>query len=247
MNNKSFPGVSNNFHKRVMSTLNSLPEKKENVAMYKKLKIKRGIIAAAAAMLLLGSAVFASNKAGQIFGWSSSKPDYTSIPSVTECEKQIDARPNIIKEFTNGYTFCDGNVIHDRDESEDGDKNTAFNSVCLRFENNGKSADIYMRKSGIIPEEYNTKPSYSYDGTELYFSEQGMKFVPSDYKLTGQDLSDEASGKYVFSYGTDEIEVHHYKNIVWDYNGVQYNIMCRDNDISGQELYNMAVEIINAG
>lgn len=245
MNNKSFPEVSNNFHKRVMSTLSSLPEKKENVAMYKKSNIKRGIIAAAAAMLLLGSAVFASNKVGQICGWSSSKPDYISMPSAAECEDQIGASPKLLDEFTNGYTFYEGNVIHDRYESEDSNEKTTYNSVVLRFKNGNKSADIYMRKSGIIPENCKENPPYSYNGIDLYYSEQSMKFVPADYKLTEQDLADEASGKYVFSYGTDEIEVHHYKNVVWDYNGVSYNIMCRDNDISQQDLYDMAAEIIS--
>ena len=48
------------------------------------------------------------------------------------------------------------------------------------------------------------------DGTTVYTMEDTYKFVPPDYEMTEQDKEDEASGKYIFSYGTDEVK---YQNV----------------------------------
>jgi hypothetical protein len=246
MTNQSFPNVSKRFHERVVETLNSLPEQKENGAMYKKIKLKKGILIAAAAILILGGVVFAAGKTAMIYGYSNSKPDYTSLPSVTEIQKQIDAQPNIINEFSNEYTFKDGSIVHERYVDENEDEKIKYTSVDLRFYKDNKSINVSMKKSGIIPEEYDNIELKTYNNINMYYSEQTMKFVPPDYEKTEQDIADEASGKYTFSYGTSDVEVHDFKNISWDYNGVNYSLYCMDNDLTEQELYNMAIEIINA-
>lgn len=246
MTNQSFPNVSKRFHERVVQTLDMLPDKKENGAMYKKIKLKKGLIIAAAALLILSGAVFAAGRTAMICGYSSSKPDYTSLPSASEIKEEIGVFPNVISEFSNSYKFYEGSLVHDRYIDENGDEKIKYKSVELRYSNNHEDINISMKKSGIIPEKHDNAKVKTYDNINMYYSEQTMKFVPADYEKTETDLADEADGKYTFSYGTSDVEIHDFKGVSWDYDGVNYLIYCKDNEITEQELYNMAIEIINA-
>lgn len=76
MYKNSFPEPSEKFHQRVMDTLSALPEQKESSVM-KTVNFKKSIIIAAAVILTIGCAAFASSKIATICGSSNAKPEYT--------------------------------------------------------------------------------------------------------------------------------------------------------------------------
>ncbi len=81
-------------------------------------------------------------------------------------------------------------------------------------------------KSGIYPDEKNTPPTYSQNGVDMYYVQSDMKFVPEGYTLTDEDKEDEKSGKYIFSYGSDSVEIHHTESLTFDFNGTNHCIFC---------------------
>ena len=71
------------------------------------------------------------------------------------------------------------------------------------------------------------------------------KVVPADYQQTEQDMKDEESGKYVFSYGADEVEISQVQGVEWEQDGIYYNITAIDSPLDKQGLINMAKEVID--
>ena len=244
MYKNSFPEPSKKFHQRVMDTLSDLPEQKESYVM-KTVNFKRSIIISAAVVLTVGCAALAASKMTVISGTSNSKSEYTSMPSAAECAKIIKTEPSLPERFSNGYTFSDCSVEKQKYEGEN--ETIKFKGLNYRYKKDNADISIHIQKSGLYPDEKNTQPTYSPNGTDMYYNQSDMKFVPADYTMTAEDKEDENSGKYVFSYGSDSVEIHQVKSLTFNFNGTKYIIFAMDNaDANSEEFYRMALEIINS-
>lgn len=86
-----------------------------------------------------------------------------------------------------------------------------------------------------------------FNGSEIKYKAYMTKVVPHDYQLTEQDKTDQASGKYMFSYGSKNIEILHVQFVRWEYDGIGYMLieMNSDNKIEKEELADMAEEMIS--
>ncbi len=243
MYKNSFPEPSEKFHQRVMDTLSALPEQKESSVM-KTVNFKKSIIIAAAVILTVGCAALASSKMATIYGSSNAKPEYTSMPSAAECEKIVKTEPTLPEQFSNGYAFFDCSV--EKKKYEDENETIKFKGLNYRYKKDNSRIEIHIQKSGIYPDEKNTPPTYSQNGVDMYYVQSDMKFVPDGYALTDEDKEDEKSGKYIFSYGSDSVEIHHTESLTFDFNGTKYCIFSMDNtEANSEALYRMALEIIN--
>ena len=85
------------------------------------------------------------------------------------------------------------------------------------------------------------------NGTNLYYVHYINKVVSDDYELTEQDKKDQASGKVVFSYdgSASQIEVSQVQSVNWNKDGIQYDLLQIDGQLSADELADMAREVIN--
>ena len=86
----------------------------------------------------------------------------------------------------------------------------------------------------------------TYNGINLYYTSYANKCVPADYKLTEQDKQDEASGKYVFSYGTDKIKISQVQYLDWMQDGIHYSLLAVDSNLAMDELVKMSHQVICA-
>ena len=86
----------------------------------------------------------------------------------------------------------------------------------------------------------------SYKSSELLYYSYINKLVPPDYKPTAEDQQAERDGSVVLSYGTEKIEMHHVQGIAWEYQGLNYELLAMDIDISEDTLFEMAKEMIDA-
>ncbi len=94
-------------------------------------------------------------------------------------------------------------------------------------------------------------PNNTDDGTadrEITASSQMYKNLPVDYEMTEQDIEDQKNGVYVFSVGTEEEEITETEMqfVSWHEDGVSYLIMQYGNEVSLDEMKEMAGEIIEA-
>ena len=238
----AFPKPSENFHNKLCMTLESF--EKENVKM-KKVSFKKSIIIAAA-VLAVGTVAFASKGAvNYVMGSTSSKPDYTNIPATETLNKNVGFSPKIVEQFSNGYTFKGGHNGKNKYVDEENGTEEKYKSFMADYEKDGDkvmlSADTYADSH---KDRGNSEVS-DYNGIAIAYISYVNKVVPADYQQTEQDMKDEESGKYVFSYGAEKVEISQVQGVEWEQDGIYYNITAIDSPLDKQGLINMAKEVID--
>ena len=237
----AFPKPTKEFHDKLVSTLNGLEREKK----MKRLSVKKGILIAAAAVLVIGTAAFASSGAVKsITGSSSSIPDYRSLPDRKTLEDKMGFAPKLLESFSNGYTFKNGSDINNKVLDEEEGVLSRFKSVDLRYAKGEDEIDLHADTDDAAHEAPTDEPAEIYNGIEIYYSSFENRFVPADYELTEQDLIDQENG-VVFSYGTDDIEIYQVQGVSWKQDGIYYHFNAMNSSIDKDGLISMAKEIID--
>lgn len=272
-----YPLPPESFSKRIADTLETLPERTEHDETKERNTVKKSFftwkkaLAFAAAALLLTGAVFAGGartKSSRI-GWSSSGYTYKSyekMPQDERFEKKFgfDLGYEIPESFSNGYTFDGATKVNNYDVYDDGTDSPLFYGIDITYKNGDREITLNIEK------EYEDDMSYSqylkgdkatfaetYDGTDIYKSEQIMLLVPEDYVMTDEDKVLEEEGTYFFSsVNKENFEGENARPVkteinctsaMWNADGISYRLFVFGvNDISSDELVEMAKEIISA-
>lgn len=225
----------------VHSNINSAYSERKLSVMKSKRKISA---VAAAAVLVLGITVFAAS--GIIRSWhssSSSVPEYTSLPTAKQCIDDIGYTPVLIESFKNGYSFADGSVVSNDLRDDGGNSVEKFKSVTFRYEKDGDEVNLSQEK-------FNSEVGNSGDviasvsGVDIYYDTYMNKLVPPDYKMTDEDKKAEESGELVFSWGVDKACIKKVQSVSFAKDGIHYNLLQIDGNLSSDELAEMAKEII---
>lgn len=248
--NNAFPEKPDKFHERVERTLMRLPENKEleEMKMRKKKAItwKKGIIIAAAATMLLGTSAFAAGQITSIVGTSSSKPNYRKMPSTAAVQKEAGFSPKLVETFQSGYTFDGGYIVKNEAQDENGDAVKKYKEFEIDYVKGEDTISLYMDNASLPEGEEDSAVAEIYKGIDLKYTSYMNKFVPSDYKETDQDKKDEESGKYVFSYGSDKLEVKKIQGLSWKEDGINYSFCLMDSPLTKEDIVKMAEEIIES-
>lgn len=217
------------------------------VRKVRRIRVRKIIALAAAFVMFAGITVWAANivLSGRS-GHSSAIPDYYSVPSAERLMQDIGIALNIPEEFSNGFRFAGGHIVKNEDYGENGGVFERYQSINCDYKKNGERISLYAdaAKAGNQMEDDETAEVYC--GSEIKYFTYMNKFVPADYELTEQDQEDKKSGKYVFSYGTDEIEISHVQILGWEYHGLNYQLCAMDSSLGRDKLVAMAKEIIDA-
>ncbi len=247
----AFPDTPKSFKNKVSATLSSLPDQKENgemenKTMFKKVSFKKKVVVALAAAMVVGTTVFAAGKVFFTTSHGSNIPTYTNIPTVEQVKDDFGFNPKLVKEFDNGYTFKGGYTVNN--EGFDEQSNSVGKTKELDFDYiKGEDKVNLSMENGRLGEQPEQEAVIdTYNGIDLYYYSNTYKFVPADYKMTEQDEQDKASGKYVFSYGSEKIEISQSKYLNWMQDGINYSFLAMDSDLSQDELVEMAHQVIDA-
>lgn len=247
----AFPDTPESFKNKVRSTLNSLPDQKENCEMenkksYKKASFRKRTMVALVAAMVVGTTVFAAGKIVSIEAHGSNIPNYTTIPTEEKVKKDVGFNPKLVKEFDNGYTFKGGHIFEET--GRDSERNPVSKAKSLNFDyikGNDRVA-LFMDDGRFGGELEKEKIVNNYNGIDLYYNSYDNKLVPGNYEMTEQDKKDQSSGKYVFSFGSDKIEISHNQHLSWVQDGVHYSFLAVDSDLSQDELIEMVHQVIDA-
>ncbi|WP_368490479.1 hypothetical protein [Clostridium sp. BJN0013] len=244
--NNAFPDTPKSFKNKVSATLNSLPNQKENAEMEnRKISIKKKIIIALVAAMVLGTTVFAAGKICFITLHSSNIPTYTTIPTVEQVKNDFKFTPKLVKEFDNGYTFANGCIVNNEGTDEKGNSVAKTKSLDFTYTKGNDKLKLYMENGRLGERSKKETVITTYSGIDLYYNSYANKLVPADYKLTEQDKQDQSSGKYVFSYGSDKVEISQIQCLNWMQDGINYSFLAIDSNISKDELVKMAHQVID--
>lgn len=207
-------------------------------------KFKKILVFAAAAATL-GIAVFAANF-GIVSNWissSSSKPDYSSLPTASRVEKDVGYRAVLLEKFQNGYEFKNGRIVKNALSDENGNVADEYKSLSFEYAKNGDTVVLSQEKHNFAT-KLEGKVISSPNGTDIYYFAYTNKLVPTNYKKTDDDKKAEADGEVVFSYGASKVETKKVQSVSWIDNGINYQLFQIDGKLTAEELLKMASELI---
>lgn len=250
--NKSTP----DFHNRILTTLNNLPEQKEIINMKKSKFFKRAIAVVAVAVVMTTTAA-AGNIVVTKYYRSSNSPssEFTTLPTPEELKKDYDFEFIPLDSFSNGYTFIDGRESKALAIGENEEKIAEFQKLSINYVNsdNEIAVSVSSYHEDITNVGMNSEYSETYNDVEIYYNNDTYKLIDSDYVMTEQDKIDMESGKYVFGVGggrndgiVSDIVVSDLQFISWIDNDLCFLIMAENSDLSQDDLIDMAKEYIDA-
>ncbi|MEA5085144.1 MAG: hypothetical protein VB018_13500 [Lachnospiraceae bacterium] len=210
----------------------------------KSMKKTRGILVACMLLAFTTITCFAAVK---IVSYTSHSTNgtFAEFPSEKEVKKEAGFVPKYVNEMSGGYKFYKGGVGETNAETEDGSVAMTLKTANFTYKN-GDSTVSLLVEDGVLPktEEVGETVKITSDVEGRYYS-NAFKFVPADYVMTEQDKADGESGKYIFSYGSEKVEINHVQQIVWEDNGMSYTLINSDDKVDKTVLADMAAEIVN--
>ena len=243
--NDAFPNTPKNFKSKVSMTLNSLPDEREQGIMKGKM-IKSKIMVALVATMILGTTAFAGGKVISINSSSSNIPTYTKMPTAEKINNDFGFNPKLVEKFENGYAFTGGYVVNNEGKDEQGNSIMKTKSLDFDYEKGDDKIGFYMENKEIDEETEKKQAVDTYKNVELYYNSYDNKVVPGDYEMTEEDEKDKLSGKYVFSFGSDDVRISKVQGLSWKENGIRYGFITIDSEISQDELVEMAHQVIDS-
>lgn len=221
--------------------------KEVSISMFKHKK-KRMAAAVIAATVVVGGSAFAfSGTISSIFSSSSSDPDYTSLPTAQQCQRDAGFTPALLQSFDNGFAFKDGVIVHNQEQNEDGQTVNKYASLEFDYQKGDETVSL-MQDSGAAQEKEIGRCAAQKDGVSYYETTKTEKYVSDSYQMTEQDRKEEASGQVEFNVGPSDngVETVQYHGINWTADGVHYNLYQMNGSLTTAQMLEMAQQITAA-
>jgi len=217
----------------------------EDNAMKNKFHVKKFVIGVAAACLLLSGSIFAGKTAMYISGM---RLGTYSFEEQGKAEEKLGFAVNLVESFGNGYRFEEMEVFETRAADENADTLYTFPELNVEYERDGvRDIDLYVDQKPEW-EEWAKVPDMEeqYGDIALRYDVVTYKFVPEGYELTEEDRANMERDDYEISEGSDEVEIAQMSSVRWNMDGVHYHLLGSDTALSGEEMFTMAKELIDA-
>lgn len=242
----AFSDTPQNFHNKVNMTLKNLPSEKESQKMTKKILFRKGIIFALIGVFILGTGAFAMGKVASINSHSSSIPTYKSMPTSEQVKEDLGYEIKLLEQFDNSYKFKEGHIVYREGVDEQGNGLGESKGIDFNYAKAGDKIIFTANNEDFGQMGELEKLVDTYKGINLYYYSYANKFVSGDYQMNDQDKKDEASGKYVFSFGVEKNEVVQVQCLSWTQEGINYFLLGMDCDLDRNEIVEMAKQVIDA-
>lgn len=207
--------------------------------------VKKFAVGVAAACLLLSGGVFAGKTAGYITAGTMGTYTYDELG---KAEEKLGFSLDVAESFDNGYSFVQMQVDKTSAMDENQNEIYTFPELVVDYARGGvKDIALYVDQR---PEK--GEQSKAPDMTEqcgdiaLRYDVYTYKFVPVGYELTEEDKANLARDDYEISEGADSVSFSQMTCVTWEKDGVYYDLMGMDVDLTGEEMIGMAKEIIDA-
>lgn len=219
---------------------------RQKEADMKHFSVKKLIIGVAAGCFLISGGVFAAGHAVTLSTHSYLGDSYKSFSDLDKAEAELGYQVDAVETFENGYRFKSMSVEDVQGKDESGNAIYTFKSMGIHYGRGGDpSLSVYIEKP-VETQVRKKEPQATRQVGDItvYYDTQIYKFVPPDYEPTEEDKAKQESGEIEISYGTDKVQVQTAYNVTWNKDGIFYNILGFDVNLSAEEMLDMAEEII---
>ena len=197
---------------------------------------------AIAAAFLLGITALAAG--GFVSGWFSGHAETYEELNARQYARKEGYEPIHIQSFSNGYSYSRGYVVTNQINDADLGEVDTFQSTTFEYQKGGYQL-LFTQERSEFPVNKFGSLFETHSGIELWYYSYTNKFVPEGYEPSESDKAAEAEGKLILTYGPDEISMVTVSSLSWCKDGINYNLMQMDGELSAEELCVMAKEIID--
>lgn len=224
--------------------------KEKEDTMNKRCVFRRIAIAASLALLVMAGGVYAGGNITQWISRSDNTKSHKGIMPKEQMRRELGKIPKYVEIFSNGFMI---------EESMVGEVSALDESNVVV----GSARELYLsyrRGEGVLSLNILADPdaigaqgrgeeaydeSMSYKDIELGYSRFAFKFVPPDYQASEEEEKLAEEGRLNLAYGSSEIRTGFDSFLSWEEEGICYQLLTEE-DISKEELFDMAKEIIDA-
>lgn len=246
--------LSDDQKEQLIKNLTKVSSIRREGSMKRKIGIKKAAIIAAACVMVFGTTVLASGKATGIVSdiYFGTKTD--NFEKLAKLEKEAGIDVVAVKTFANGYTMKTMEVEKSSTTDDDFNKLASYKSIHIEYEADGLP-DIYVSMSPSEmyysgDDEYETNrdtATKEYEGITLHYNYDEYLSLPVDEEATADERAREESDAHFFiSIGSDERQTDYVSNVTFELDNVTYIIMGFNIDMSSDDLFEMAENIIDA-
>ena len=206
-------------------------------------------IAVGAMLLMTSTAAYAVTNLSNHEGHTYHNQDFKEPPTVSQMNEKVGYAPQYVEQFSNGWTFENASIVYNQSSDNEPANTQEWKSIDFNYKNQSIKGGWVTLSTTNMPyhnlSEGETVQLEAQQGnlSGLYF-EQKFKFVPPNYALTEADKAAEANGSLVISYGSAEVKEEVMRNIIWQNNGVSYQLFTNCSEVDRNVLLDMANEIL---
>ena len=210
-------------------------------------KMKKRFVLVAAAALVLSVGVFAAGKITGTLASSTSFYNYTKYTDMAKAEKKAGFEA-YAPESLGEYKFDGIRMVDMADMDDTGEKLNKRKAIDVNYKND--AGDIVSLSIDKYPENSIPTSDQPYQemrdikGVQVYYWRLESVFLPDEKDATEEELErSEKDPFFNLAIGSDKREEEASKHLIFDYKGVQYELMAGD-DMDVNEFYDMTEEII---
>lgn len=212
----------------------------------KKWHLNKKVAVAFVMAVFVSTACFAAGKAVSVVGGG--HPDWLcySYDKLNKAEKKLGFDVQAIEEFSNGYKFKNIDVSKNKLLDEHDNVVGKFREANMKYIKEGKpEVYICVEKTRDNNDTREPNATREYGEITLTYYLTHYKDVPVGYELTEEDKANLEKEDYEMSVGSDEIEESDVYSVFWEIGELRYHLMTFDTDMTSDELFDMAQEVID--
>lgn len=221
--------------------------RKETTKMKIRSLKKAGIIAAAAC-LLVGTTVFAAGKiTSTVTGHN--RTEFSDFSKINKAMDKAGFKISVVEDFSNGYSFSKATVQDTKGLDDEYNEVMSYNQINVEYVNeSGNKLALYAMETVNETSNSEVAPaseeSREIEGVTVNYYVYHYKFVPLDYELTEEDKANMEASNYEISYGSDEVEEIDMANLVWEKDGIRYDLLDYGKNEKANNLFGMVEELL---
>ena len=215
-----------------------------------KLDIKKLGITIAACLTLFSVTALAAGEAAGIVSWNRIDTRTRNFEDLPKIEEKAGMDITAVEAFSNGYTFEYMEVSEAKTQDADGNDLRNFKGIDLTYTKEG-CPDIYidMDQADMYGDPHDRDTAVrEIDGITVHYNYDEYLNLPDGERPTEEELQRAETDKhfYISDGGSDPRYTSYVSAASFEIDGIIYCILGFDLDMTADELFDMAEEIINA-
>ena len=218
--------------------------------MRRKLDIRKIGIDVAACLMLFSVTAMAAGKVASIVSWNRVDTRTENFEDLLKVEEKAGMDITAVESFSNGYTFDHMEVEEMKTQDEDGNDLNQYKGISIEYTKEGMpEIFVSMDPSEVYGESdgYRATKVKEVNGVTLNYNYDEYLGLPVGEKATDEEMQrEETDDHFSISSGSDERETYYVSSVDFELDGITYILMGFDLDMTADELFGMAEEMLAA-